>query len=159
MPRIALRLSLFRGRAHNLRIDSQRDTSPRKHKRTVAFWALSFLVPNADVSHARPLRAVMPELASEVAKKVKITPNFSFAKRNDGLERGPVSVGEQRNAALARQVAGEFDVRRGELFVASRLAPALGGAVPPLRPFCLGDFTSSPLQLRKWTGKHHHIYA
>jgi hypothetical protein len=40
-----------------------------------AFWVLSFLMPSADVSHARPLRAVPPD----GLEKVKITPNFSFA--------------------------------------------------------------------------------
>lgn len=35
----------------------------------MAFWALSFLMPNAGVSHARPLRAVVPELASEMAEE------------------------------------------------------------------------------------------
>jgi hypothetical protein len=43
--------------------------------RRAAFWVLSFLMPSADVSHARPLRAVPPD----GVEKVKITPNFSFA--------------------------------------------------------------------------------
>jgi hypothetical protein len=44
-------------------------------------------MPNADVSHARPLRAVVSALADEVlAEEVKITPNFSFA-RDDSARR------------------------------------------------------------------------
>jgi hypothetical protein len=46
--------------AHNLHTDSHRDTS-QPHAEAHVSWALSFLMPSADVSHARPLRAVQSD--------------------------------------------------------------------------------------------------
>ncbi|PVI06741.1 hypothetical protein DM02DRAFT_407116 [Periconia macrospinosa] len=59
-------------RAHNLRTDSHRDTSPHNlRRRRLVFWTLSFLMPNADVSHARPLQAVVPHSRGEAVEEVE----------------------------------------------------------------------------------------
>ena len=63
-------------------------------------------MPNADVSHARPLRAVAPELGrTEVAAVGEDYSEFLICMEDDA-NRGSVSVCEQRNAALARQAVG-----------------------------------------------------
>jgi len=63
-------------------------------------------MPNADVSHARPLRAVAPELGrTEVAAVGEDYSEFLICMEDDA-NRGSVSVCEQRNAALERQAVG-----------------------------------------------------
>lgn len=78
-------------------------------------------MPNADVSHARPLQAVVPELArGEMAEEDEDYSEFLIC-----MERQPkqisVSVWKQRNAALVRQAVGKKKFDGGELwgFVAS----------------------------------------
>ena len=60
-------------------------------------------------NHGRPLRAVARARTDQKKErdggKLKITPNFSFAKW--GTEREGSSVCEQRNAALVRATLGE----------------------------------------------------
>ena len=63
-------------------------------------------MPNADVSHARPLRAVVPALGrTETAAVGEDYSEFLICIKDDA-NAGSVSVGEQRNAALERQAVG-----------------------------------------------------
>jgi hypothetical protein len=90
-------------------------------------------MPNADVSHARPLQAVVPALADEVlAEEVKITPNFSFA-RDDSTRRARCPCVSKETQRWRGRPLREKSEQGGELasFVAPRLAARLGlGALP-----------------------------
>jgi hypothetical protein len=78
-------------------------------------------MPNASVDHARPLRAVVPELGrTKVAAVGEDYSEFLICSEDDA-SRGSVSVCEQRNAALERQAVDGREFWRGESFVA--LAP------------------------------------
>jgi hypothetical protein len=89
----------------------------------MACWALSFLMPSTDVSHARPLRAVVSEDT--------IGEDYSEFLICRVRQLRTASVCVQRNAALARQTVEKFTVsgERG-----SFVAQASGGSfVGPAR--------------------------
>ena len=73
-------------------------------------------MPSADVSHARPLRAVVPDLAErENGRRGEDYSEFLIC-RGRLRETSSASVCKQRNAALERRAVGEKSFRRRELW-------------------------------------------
>lgn len=90
-------------------------------------------MPSADVSHARPLRAVVPGLAKrENGRRGEDYSEFLICSERP-RETSSASVCKQRNAALERQTVRERKVRSSEAvgFCSSPVAPGARRKVFP----------------------------